>query len=82
MNEVECLYVAVLLFKQVIKTYNERGYIRPDEKTQIFKTICQLTNEILRLYKFRQLGELLGEFEVPRIKDSDLKEECTETHYE
>jgi hypothetical protein len=74
MNEVQCLYVATLLFKKVIKTVKERGFLTLEEKTQIFKTIRVLTCMILD--QFGQVGKLLGQLEVPRIQDGHLKEKC------
>jgi len=75
MNEVQCLYVAVLLFKKVLETVNDRGFLTSDEKTQIFKTIRILTCMILN--QFSQVGKLLGQLEVPRIQDGYLEKECT-----
>jgi hypothetical protein len=75
MNEIQCLYVAVLLFKKVLETVNDRGFLTSDEKTQIFKTIRILTCMILN--QFGQVGKLLGQLEVPRIQDGYLEKECT-----
>ena len=78
MNEVQCLYVTVILFKKILKTVSERGFLTSDEKTQIFETIRVLTCIIFN--QFGQVSKLLGQFEVPRIQDGHLKEECTETY--
>lgn len=77
MNEIECLAIAILLFKRILERFRERGYLTIDEKTQIFKTIGILSRRIL--YKFSQVGELTGQFEMPRIQHCYLEEKCAYT---
>ena len=71
MNE---LLIGILLCKRVIERVRERGTLTADEKAQIFQTIHLLSCRVLN--KLGQAGQLLGELEVPRVQDCDLKEEC------
>jgi hypothetical protein len=78
MNEVQCLAVAVLLFKRVLEHVKYHGHLTADEKTQILMTIHLLVQQFLScgiLNKFGQVGELLGQFQVPRIQNGHLKNE-------
>lgn len=77
MNEIECLAIAILLFKRILERFRERGYLTIDEKTQIFKTIGILSRRIL--YKFSQVVELTGQFKMPRIQHCYLEEKCAYT---
>jgi hypothetical protein len=77
--------VTVLLFKRVLERVKERGRLTADEKIQIFRTLRLLVHQFLSggiLHELRQSGELLGQFQVPRIQDGYLENERTETHDE
>ena len=80
MSEIECLAIAILLFKRVLERVREKGHLTVEEKSQIFKTIHILSRRIL--YKFSQVGELLGQFEVPRVQHCYLEDKCADTDYE
>jgi len=80
MNEIECLAIAILLFKRILERVRERGYLTVDEKLQIFKTIHILSCRIL--YKFSQVSELTGQFEMPRVQHCYLEEKCAYTNDE
>ena len=77
MNEIQCLAVAVLLFKRILERVREKGHLTVEEKTQIFKTIHILSFQIL--HKFSQVGELLGELEVPRVQHCYLEDKCADS---
>ena len=74
MNEAQCLFVGFLLCKRVFERVRERGTLTADEKAQIFQTIHLLSCRVL--HELGQAGQLLGQLEVPRVQDRDLKEEC------
>ena len=85
MNAVECLYVAILLFRRILDHVRMHGYLTRDEKIQIMNTLHLLVHQFLTsgiLHEFGQVGELLGEFEVPRIQHCNLEEERTDSYYE
>ena len=85
MNEIQCVMVTVLLFKRVLERVKERGRLTADEKAQIFRTLRLLVHQFLSggiLHELRESGELLGQFQVPRIQDGYLENERTETHNE
>jgi hypothetical protein len=77
MNE---LLIGILLCKRVIERVRERGTLTADEKAQIFQTIHLLSCRVLN--KLGQARQLLGELEVPRVQDCDLKEECAYSNNE
>jgi hypothetical protein len=77
--------VTVLLFKRVLERVKERGRLTADEKAQIFRTLRLLVHQFLSggiLHELRESGELLGQFQVPRVQDGYLEDERTETHNE
>ena len=85
MNEIQCVMVTVLLFKRVLERVKERGRLTADEKAQIFRTLRLLVHQFLSggiLHELRESGELLGQFQVPRVQDGYLEDERTETHNE
>jgi hypothetical protein len=74
MNE---LLIGILLCKRVIERVRERGTLTADEKAQIFQIFQTIHLLSCRVFnKLGQAGQLLGELEVPRVQDCDLKEEC------
>ena len=77
MNEIQCLAVAVILFKRILERVRERGYLTVEEKFQIFATIQILTRRVF--HELGQVGELLGQLEVPRIQHRYLEEKCAYT---
>jgi hypothetical protein len=84
MNAVECLYLTVLLFRRILNHVKIHGHLTRDEKAQIMNTLHLLVRQFLTsgiLHELGQVGELLGEFEVPRIQHGDLEEECTDSYY-
>ena len=85
MNEIQCIHVTVLLFKRILERVKERGHLTADEKAQIFRTLRLLVNQFLSggiLHGLCQSGELLGQFQVPRVQDGYLENKGTETHNE
>jgi len=85
MNEIQCVHVTILLFRRVLERVKERGHLTADEKAQIFRTLRLLVNQFLSggiLHELRESGELLGQFQVPRVQDGYLEDERTETHNE
>jgi hypothetical protein len=72
MNEIQCLAVAVLLFKRILERVREKGHLTVEEKTQIFKTIRILSFRML--HSFGQFGELCGQIEMPRVKHRYLED--------
>ena len=82
MNEVQCLFIGILLFKRVIARVLERGHLTAKEKSQIFKTIYLLTTQMAMLsHGFlnepSQLGELAGQLEMPWIQHKYLEQKGT-----
>lgn len=76
MNEIQCLLIALLLVKRVLERIRERGRLTADERMQILRTVHLLTNQILSnglIHELGQIGELLGQLEVPRIQDGHLE---------
>ena len=80
MNEIQCLAVAVILFKRILERVRERGYLTVEEKFQIFATIQILTRRVF--HELGQVGELLGQLEVPRIQHRYLEEKCADAYDE
>ena len=85
MNEIQCLMVTIALFRKVLERVKVRGHLTADEKAQIFRTLRLLVHQFLSggiLNELRQSGELLGQFQMPRIQDSNLEDECANADYE
>ena len=85
MNEIQCLMVTIALFRRVLERVKERGRLTADEKAQILRTLRLLVHQFLSggiLHRLCQGGELLGQFQMPRIQDSNLEDECTNADYE
>ena len=85
MNEIQCIYVTVLLFRRVLERVKERGRLTADEKAQIFRTLRLLVNQFLSggiLHGLCQGGKLLGQFQVPRVQNSHLEYKGTEANDE
>jgi hypothetical protein len=80
MNEIQCLAVAVLLFKRVLERVRERGQLTVEEKNQIFTTIRILSFRIFHC--FGQFGELRGQIEMPRVQHRYLEDKCADSDYE
>ena len=83
MNEIQCVVVTLLLLKRVLERVKERGHLTADEKAQIFRTLRLLVHQFLSggiLHELRQSGELLGEFQMPRIQNSYLEYKCADAH--
>ena len=85
MNEIECLMVAMLLFRKVLERVKERGHLTAAERSQILKTIQLLTNQFLSggiLHELGQSGQLLGQFQVPRVQNGNLEQKGADADYE
>jgi hypothetical protein len=80
MNEIQCLAVAVILFKRILERVRDRGYLTVEEKSQIFATIQILTRRVF--HELGQVGELLGQLEMPRIQHRYLEEKCADAYDE
>lgn len=80
MNEIQCLSVAILLFKRILERIHERGHLTANEKSQIFSSIYYISNQFLSsgiLNEFSQVGELLGQFNMPWIQHQHLEQKST-----
>lgn len=85
MNEIQCVHVTILLFRRVLERVKERGHLTADEKAQIFRTLRLLVHQFLSggiLHGLCQGGELLGQFQVPRVQDGYLENKGAEADYE
>lgn len=85
MNEIQCVHVTILLFRRVLERVKERGHLTADEKAQIFRTLRLLVHQFLSggiLHELRQSGELLGQFQVPRVQDCYLENKGAEANDE
>ena len=79
MNEIQCVAVTLLLLKRVLERVKERGHLTADEKAQIFRTLRLLVHQFLSggiLHELCQGGELLGQFQMPRVQNSYLEYKC------
>jgi len=77
---VQCLAAAIILFRRILERVRDRGYLTVQEKTQIFGTIQILTRRVF--HELGQVGELLGQLEVPRVQHRHLKEKCADAYDE
>ena len=77
--------VCILLFRRILDHVKIHGCLNRDEKIQIMNTLHLLVRQFLTsgiLHELGQVGELLGELEVPRIQNCNLEEECADSYYE
>ena len=77
---VQCLAAAIILFRRILERVRDRGYLTVQEKTQIFGTIQILTRRVF--HELGQVGELLGQLEVPRVQHGYLEQKCADAYDE